>query len=471
MMNKRISFLLMAALIFSFAILPAAEVQAKIVWPKNVSTDSQSAIVMVQETGTVLYEKNADEKHYPASITKILTALVALEHSTMDEKVTFSQKAVSQSAGGTSSIWRDVDEVMTMEECLYGMMLESANECAWAIGEHVGGGDIEVFLDMMNEKAKSLGCTNSNFRNPNGLPDEEHVTTARDMALIARAAYANPEFAKICGTKKYVIPPTNKHDDETYLNNHHCMLNFYKTSQYLYDYCVGGKTGYTVAAGSTLVTYAKKDGMTLIVVVMKSQKPAHWNDTRRLFDYYFDNYHLIKASEIADFSSSKPESSFGALGTTATSLIKVGDDDVVLLPKKAKKKDVVTTISPATPDMPDGAVGSMTFTYNDTEVGTATIYAVEAATKAYPFRNTTIETTDEEGTQVEKKPDFIRINVPLIIAFTVAAIVLIALLIFAIQRLAASISDRHRENKYSKDDRPKYRKIHRRKRTGRRPRK
>ena len=149
---------------------------------------------MEEETGAILYEKNVDTSYYPASITKILTALLALENSDLDEVVTFSSDAVFGTELGSSSISRDLDEQMTMEQCLYGMMLESANECAYAIAEHVGGGDVNVFIDMMNEKAQELGCKNTHFSNPNGLPDENHYTSAYDMALIARAAYANSKF-------------------------------------------------------------------------------------------------------------------------------------------------------------------------------------------------------------------------------------------------------------------------------------
>ena len=141
-------------------------------------------------------KKNADTSHYPASITKVMTALLALENCDLDEIVTFSEEAVYGNEGDTSHIAREVGEEMTLENCLYGMMLESANECAWAIGEHVGGGSMDKFVEMMNAKAKELGCTGTHFANPNGLPNPDHYVTARDMALIARAAYQYPEFRK-----------------------------------------------------------------------------------------------------------------------------------------------------------------------------------------------------------------------------------------------------------------------------------
>ena len=162
-------------------------VQAKEAWPEMPQVEAPSICVMEISTGTILYERNMDEKNYPASITKIMTALLALENSSLDEIVTFSEKAVYGTESDTSHISRDIGEEMTMEECLYGMMLESANECAWAIGEHVGG-TMANFTKMMNERAKELGCTNTHFNNPNGLPDEEHWTSAHDMALISAEA-------------------------------------------------------------------------------------------------------------------------------------------------------------------------------------------------------------------------------------------------------------------------------------------
>ena len=239
-------------------------------WPTGPEVQASSAVVMDASTGTVLFEKDADTPRYPASITKIMTTLLALENCSLDEVVHFSATAVYENEGGTSHIARDLDEEMTLEQCLYAIMLESANECSYAVAEHVGGGDYQKFIDMMNAKAAELGCTNTHFNNCNGLPDPNHVVSARDMALISREAIKNSMFRKIVGTVRYEIPPTNKHADPTPLNNHHQMISAYKGRQNLYEYCVGGKTGWTSDAGNTLVTFAEKDGMTLICVVMQT---------------------------------------------------------------------------------------------------------------------------------------------------------------------------------------------------------
>ena len=184
--KKTISLASLALFVLIFAITPLKTQAAY--WPSAVTAESGAAIIMEENTGAVLYEKNSHAENYPASITKIMTALLAVENCDLNEEITFSEDAVYKNEGSTSHIARDVGEKMTMEQCLYGMMLESANECAYAIGEHVAGGDINDFVDMMNERAKELGCKNTHFVNPNGLPDEDHYTSAYDMALIAREA-------------------------------------------------------------------------------------------------------------------------------------------------------------------------------------------------------------------------------------------------------------------------------------------
>lgn len=252
---------------------------------------SGSAILMDEDTGAILYDKNMDTIRYPASITKIMTCLVVLEHlgkGDMDDTVTFSEDSINKTEG--SGIARQIGEKLTVRQCLYAMMLESANECAYALAEYTGGGDYSKFVDMMNQKAAELGCTHTHFNNCNGLPDTRHYTTAHDMALIAQAAYKNKTFRTLISTKTYTIPKTNKNKNKLVMYNHHAMISSNRTNRYLYDYAVGGKTGYTRAAWNTLVTYAQKDGHTYLTVVLKSTAAAEYTDTRALFDYAFANF-------------------------------------------------------------------------------------------------------------------------------------------------------------------------------------
>jgi D-alanyl-D-alanine carboxypeptidase len=390
--NRSLKAMALAAMLLLGNILWGGElstVEAEEYWPDSVSVESGAAIVVEMETGTVLYEKNADQSYYPASITKIMTAMLALENCSLDEEVTFSAEAVYKNEGDTSHIARDVGEVMTMEQCLYGMMLESANECAWAIGEHVAG-DMDSFVEMMNAKAAELGCTNTHFANPNGLPDEDHYVSARDMALIARAAYEIPKFQEICGTRSYNIPPTNKHSEVTYCNNTHAMFSNHRTSQYLYEYTLGGKTGYTDEAGNTLVTFARKDGLTLLCVVLNAKSPAHYTDTIQLFDYCFYNFSTINISENVSLASLNENNDTGLLGDTID-LIYIDPDAVVVLPNTASFSDAVATVSPVSDD--SDAVAQITYTYASRVVGTANLYFEQSDTSSYPFHNL----SEEEG--------------------------------------------------------------------------
>ncbi len=353
-------------------------------WPSSVDVVADSAVVMEVETGTILYSKNMDTEHFPASITKIMTALIVLENCQLDETVTFSPEAVYGTELGSSSIARDVNEEMTVEQTLYGMMLESANECAHALGEHVAG-DVPSFAKMMNKRAKELGCTHTHFNNTNGLPDDEHYTSAHDMALIARAAYKIPKFAEIVGTKNYTIPPTNKHPDPTPLNNHHCMLHYYKTNQYLYEYCLGGKTGYTVVAGATLVTYAKKNGMTLVCVVMRDDVKNQYLDTTNLFEYCFDNFITYNVSDFASIAEEDTKIT-GKLSENSE-LIKVDGKGLIVIPKTASILDVKSSVVPYSDSDNKSVVGQLQYTYADRPVGNANLVFTNAEVESYPFDN------------------------------------------------------------------------------------
>ena len=203
-------------------------------------------------TEAVLYSKNANTQLYPASITKLLTCLLGCENLDVNAQLTLSQQAAYGIEAGSSTIYGDAGEVFTVEQCLMALMLESANEMALGIGEEVSG-SVKKFVELMNTRAQQLGCKNTHFNNPNGLPDETHVTTAGDMAKIAKAAWQNPLCRKFFTTDLYEIPPTNIFTETRYLLNHHKMM---AGRDYAYDGVLGGKTGYTDAAGATLITYA-----------------------------------------------------------------------------------------------------------------------------------------------------------------------------------------------------------------------
>lgn len=256
-------------------------------WPKGDAIEADAAVVMDASTGTFLYSKNMTAKEYPASITKIMTTLLALEHGNLDDVITFSENAVYSIEPGSTHLGIKAGEQLTLRQALYGIMLASANEISNGVAEHIAG-SVENFAQMMNDKAAELGCVNTHFVNPHGLHDENHYTCARDMALIMQAALKNKMFCKIIDTVEYSYPKTNITDEERYFMNHHKML--YEDG-YCYTGCLGGKTGFTDDALNTLVTYVKRDKEKLISVVLRTNGAEKaYQESKQILDYAFNNF-------------------------------------------------------------------------------------------------------------------------------------------------------------------------------------
>lgn len=273
----------------------AAEVATDAIsgWPKGPSpVYSDTAVLMDASTGAVLYDKGMDEVRYPASITKIMTAVIALENSNLTDNVTFSDTACALAVPGNAKIDAKNGEILTMEQCLYALMLASANEVACQIAITVAGSEA-AFAEMMNAKAAEIGCTNTHFTNASGLHDDNHYTTAHDMALIMQYAIQNPDFLKITGTIDYTIPATNLSESRT-LHTHNAMMD---NGTYHYDGTFSGKTGNTGEAGSTLVTAVSRNNMTLICVVLKAADGGQTvADTISLMDYGYNNFTVLDVS-------------------------------------------------------------------------------------------------------------------------------------------------------------------------------
>lgn len=434
-----------------------AEVSAAEYWPEGPEVESPSVILMEMSTGTVLYEKNCDEQNYPASITKIMTTLLALENSKMDEIVTFSDDAINNTEG--SGIYRDYGEQMTMEQCLYAVMLNSANECAYAVAEHVGG-TVDNFVKMMNDKAAELGCTNTHFANPHGLFDENHYTSAHDMALIAKAAYENETFRIITGTARYTIPPTNKHDEETNLQNHNEMLYPFKTLNYRYEYCTGGKTGYTDVARSTLVTYAEKDGMNLVCVVMHTESPSQWTDSINLFDYAFDNFQVFNIADNETRYNTSEAVEVGALNNNKA-FVDIDKNAKIVMPKTTEFGDAASQI--VYDDIDENVVGSIVYNYAGREVGRADIVKTGAEIDGFVFDNE----EDMEREMKEQEKSTVHIN-PFTIILVGLGIIAIAVFGFAIKKVVDNYYIIKHNMEVKKSRREQFKKIkpkrHRRRR-------
>ena len=270
-------------------------------WPQMTDISEDSAVLMDADSGAVLYSLDRDIKRFPASITKIMTCLLTLENADMTDTVTMTETGMEAAYGGSSNIQPVLGEQFTVEQCLYMLMLKSANDIAAQLAEYVGG-SVDGFVGMMNARAAKLGCTGTHFHNPNGLPDEEHYTTAYDMALIMQECLKNASFRKIISTVTYTVPATNKTASaRTYQN--HCKLIVSGDTESYYPYCIGGKTGYTDAALRTLVGAAEKDGMTLIAVTMHGPTNQDFKDMAALFNYGFSNFTTEAAAPDADGKS------------------------------------------------------------------------------------------------------------------------------------------------------------------------
>ncbi len=423
------------------------------------SVASDAAIVMEAETGSILYGKNIHNTYYPASITKILTSLIALENSSMNETVTFSHDSVFKVDLDSSRIGIDVGEILTMEQALYGIMLESANEVSYAVAEHVGG-DISSFIDLMNDKAKSLGANNSNFMNPHGLPDTNHYTTPYDMALISRAAIQNNEFRNITKSRTYIIPPTNIQEETRYLANHH---KFIKKDLH-YDGSIGGKTGWTRASMYTLVTFAQRDGMTLISVIMSCPSSQdQYKDTSNLLDYAFDNFNLhnidntnINIDNNIDFFAK-----FHSFFNLSESPLRLSENGSVVLTNNINIEDAIKKIELIPLDSlveGENTIGSIIYSLDDDNLGKTDI--IFDNIKSYSLINNLFldaideipETSSEPAdNEIGKQEDVKNPYMPIIIGVGVGLLVLAIgfILIYNLNPNVRRRRKRSRNNRFS----------------------
>lgn len=363
-------------------------------WPQGPAVGAQSAILMDAQTGTILYAKGIDEKHYPASTTKIMTCLLAIENSDLDEVVTFSHEAVFSIEPGSSNIGMDEGEAITMNQALHGILILSANEVANAVGEHVAG-DAQSFVDMMNAKAQELGCTNTHFMNAHGLHDENHYTTARDLATIARAFFSHDVLAKISGTTYCTFEATETQPDSFSLATKNMLV---EGKEYEYEWLVGSKTGFTSQSRQTLVSCAKKDGMELICVVFVEESPCQFTDTIALFDYGFENFQRVK---ISDHETGYTMANTGFLESgsdifgNSKPFISLADDTYVIIPNSADFGDLTSTLVYDTSY--SGAVAEVQYFYEDNYVGETYVKVSGQAPMVFNSEDGSLSTGDNES--------------------------------------------------------------------------
>ena len=332
-------------------------------------------ILAETNTGRILYERAADEKIYPASLTKLMTAILVVENCELDEIVTVSENAILSVPTGYVNSNLQVGEELTVEDLLYVMLIPSANDAANALAEHVGG-NIESFSTMMNSRAKELGCTGSNFTNPSGLHEEEHYTTTRDLMLISQKAISYELIEKVVGRTSYTLPSTNKYTGEKRIFTTTNYMIRESLKRYYCDYCIGGKTGYTGEAKNCVVEFIKKDGIELLAIVMGENakvKGQKFLDTKEMFEYVFKNYDNIDvAQKDKTYETIKINN-----GTKETRNLEVlYKENINIIKDKDSTKDIQKDIeytNVKAPIQKGDVVGKITYTYDEIKYETELI--------------------------------------------------------------------------------------------------
>lgn len=390
-------------------------------WPAGPAVGAESAILIEAQTGTILYAKNIHQREYPASTTKILTSVIATERCQMDEIVTFSHDAVFDTPWDSSHIAMDVGQELTMEQCLNAILIRSANEVSYAVAEHISGTtDWAVFAGMMNTRAAELGCLNSNFVNPNGLPDENHYTTAYDLAMIGRAFFANEMLCQITLTRRMEFPATDKLPQGKLENN---LMQIIPGGQYAYKYLVGCKTGYTDDARSCLVSCAEKNGMKLICVVMHDESPYQYEDTIALFEYGFSNFERINVSQAEtkyNIDNTGLFYSGNDIFGSSQPILSLNRDDYIILPKTISFQDTESVISYESGNENQAAV--ITYSYHGVDIGRVRVDFNVGKDEGYVF--------DIMPKEAEKEEPVILINMAVIlIGVSALAVILFIILL------------------------------------------
>ena len=367
---KKIIYILLIFLILPFLIANFSFAS------EQLETYSAADLIVESSTGKIIYEKNSREKRYPASTTKVMTALLTLEKCNLSDMATVSADAIILPSGYSNANLQ-AGEQISIENLLYALLVKSANEAATVLAEHIAG-SVENFSNMMNERAKELGCENTHFVNANGIHNEDHYTTAYDLFLITKEAMKNETFRKIVGTPSYTLPATNKYPTaDRYLKNTNDLIRVNKSTRadnYYYQYAIGVKTGYTKEAKNCLISASNKDGLEFISVVLGAGSTENglserYLDTINMFNYAYDNYEnatIKNRDEIIDTTEIKN-------GTKETKDLKLSlkDDLIAFVPKDFDSNNLSYKInlndSLFAPIITGDTVGTVTYTVNDTD--------------------------------------------------------------------------------------------------------
>ena len=351
---------------------------------------ASSYIVMDMNSGRVMEGKNVDNQRLIASISKIMTCIVAIEYGDIEGKVKIGDEVIKSYGSG---IYVGIGEELTLDDLLYGLMLRSGNDAALAIAHNVGG-SLENFVFLMNEMASKIGMNNTVFVNPSGLEENDgsgNKSTVYDMALLTQYAMKNEHYRRIVGTENIIVKSSMK--TYKWFNKNKLLSS--------YEYCTGGKTGYTRVANSTLVTYAEKDGLVLCVVVMNANSPDHWTDTNKLIDYCFNNYQALNISEHEASIAETNQLSKGILNTYGE-FVTLNKDAYIVLPNTAEFKDAIFERDDVTEDA--NTIAALKYSYGGREVGNVEIVATNATVEDLYFSKKDTETAEKESNVVIIKP-------------------------------------------------------------------
>lgn len=376
-------------------------VYAKTPWPSDVEIKAESGIVVDLDSETILWGKDVDSPYPPASITKLLTALIVLEHSALDETVIFSEHAVNNvESDSGNKLNVTAGDQLSVEDCLYSLLVHSCNQVANALAEHVAGSQ-EAFVELMNEKLSELGCVNSHFDNPSGLNGDTQYVTARDMFRISKAALSNPKIVEISSARSHKFPPTiNNPEGITIYAEHKLLKTTDSSDQYYYPPAKGGKIGYLLKAGNTLVTYAELDGKRLISVILRGSKGQYYLDGKALLEFGFINFenYQISVNE-REYISGDAAIEIGGKSYMPSDL-EIDHMGVITLPKGSSFSETEhKLILDLQGEYPERSIAYIEYTYENNKVGGAYLKKKET-----PIVETEKELVSTENNEAMKMP-------------------------------------------------------------------
>lgn len=442
----------------------ASEIQTNQIpnWPFGPVVSADSAILMEANTGAILYAKDIHKREYPASTTKIMTSLLATELASLDDVITFSHDAVFDNPPGSSGIAMDVGQQLTLEQCLNAILIRSANEVCFAVAEHITGTtDWKVFAEVMNDRAKELGALNTHFVNPNGLPDENHYTTAYDLAMIGRAFFENEMLCKISLSRRMEIPASDTIPETKIENN---AMQIIPGGKYAYEYLIGCKTGYTNDARSCLVSCAEKNGLRLICVVLKDESPLQYEDTISLFNYGFSNFDRVNVAQAETKYKIEGVGSFyegnDIFGSSAP-LLSLNRSDYIVLPRTLTMANLSSSISYDNLHADQAAL--ITYSYHDTPLGSVRVNFEAEEDNSYQF-----EPVSEEETPDPPAKNVVFVNIiRVFVALGILAFCVLIFFIVKILRKNFTFASGKGRREWKKANRKRIRAAHRRNRNRR----